>query len=76
MSAVENHVIVDITVSQEEIIKLYEGVKNASVVARDGRRIQFPANILRPFVTVSGVHGSFVIYFDQDMKYQGIDRLG
>lgn len=69
-------IIIDIHISSSEYLKLYEGIaQNVNVRSRDGRRIQFPATILRPFVTRSGVAGSFVIEFDQNMKFQNICRL-
>ena len=69
-------VIVDVHISSEELLKLYEGMaKNARIMARDGRYILFPAHILRPYVTRSGVHGTFAIYFDETMKFQRIIRL-
>jgi len=40
-----------------------------------GRRVRFPANILRPFVTLEGIQGRFIIRFDSDSRFQGIDRL-
>ena len=71
------HVIVDIKIDSDEYRKLYEGVaSNARVTARDGRKILFPARILQPFLTHSGIQGSFVIYFDEQNKFKGIDRLG
>lgn len=72
-----NSIVVDIHISADEFLKLYEGLaKDAHVTARDGRRVQFPAHILRPFVTRAGVQGSFVIQFDAAMKFSSIQRLG
>ena len=71
-----NEVIIDLHISADEFLKLYTGqAKNASALARDGRRVQFPAHILRQFVTYEGIHGSFVISFDQHMKFSSIRRL-
>jgi hypothetical protein len=69
-------VIFDLNVSPEQYQKWYGGAARAvQVTARDGRRIQFPAKILQPFVTHSGIRGTFAIYFDADNKYQDIKRL-
>lgn len=69
-------VVIDIRIDQEEYKKLYAGVANqATTRARDGRTIRFPAKILQPFLTHSGVQGSFVITFDASNKFVGIDRL-
>lgn len=69
-------IILDIAISSEEYLKLYQGVaKDVFATSRDGRRIRFPAQVLRPFVTRDGVVGSFCINFDQNNKFQTIDRL-
>lgn len=71
-----DHLVMDIHIAPEEYMKLYEGsAKNVNGVARNGKRVSFPANILRPYVTREGVHGVFAIYFDLAMKFKGIDRL-
>lgn len=70
------YMIVDIAISGEEFLRWYQGgAKVVSVVARDGRRVQFPASSLQPFVQHSGVHGTFAIYFDQHNKLQRVERL-
>ena len=43
--------------------------------ARDGRRVQFPANILKPFLLHSGIRGTFCIEFDAAGKFSGIRRV-
>jgi hypothetical protein len=67
---------VQLNISAAEFQRLYEGtVREVSVRSLDGRRVRFPANILRPFVTHSGISGTFCIRFDQDNRYLGIDRV-
>ena len=71
-----NQLIVDLAISSDEYVKLYQGA--ARVVhthSRDGRRVHFPANILVPFVEHNGVHGSFVIQFDSNNRFQQIQRI-
>ncbi len=69
-------ITIDIAISSEEYLKLYQGVaKDVFTVSRDGRRIRFPAQVLRPFVTREGIRGSFRIHFDQNNKFKAIDRL-
>lgn len=54
----------------------YEGgVKNVSVQAHDGRRVQFPASLLQRFLTHSGVAGVFEIEFDECNRYVSISRV-
>lgn len=69
-------VIVDLHIPAEEFLKHYEGVANVvDAVSRDGRRVNFPTNILQPFVTREGVQGSFVIRFDKNYKFHSIEPL-
>lgn len=71
-----SQVIVDIHISTDEYQKSYAGVaRDVLCFARDGRKVRFPAHILRGFVTHHGISGSFVIRFGKDNKFQGIDRL-
>lgn len=68
--------IVDLSISPEEYLKMYQGVASSvHAHARDGRSIRFPANILQQFVTRDGIRGSFQIIFDDNMKFQAIRRL-
>lgn len=70
------HLIVDIHIPADEFLRWYQGgAKVVNVVARDGRRVQFPADSLQPFVTHSGVHGTFAIHFDVNNKLQRVERL-
>lgn len=72
-----NAILLDLVITPEEFQRLYQGSAD-TVHARslDGRRIQFPANILRPFVTHLGIRGRFQILFDEQHRFQGIQRLG
>jgi hypothetical protein len=71
-----NKVVIDIRISNEAYLKQYQ-VPNCMVntASRDGRSIQFPASILKPFLLHSGINGSFVIYFDSAGKFQSISRF-
>ena len=70
------YVIVDLAISAQEYLKLYRGLAaDVYARARDGKRVRFPARVLQPFVTRDGVVGSFCIYFDQNRKFQSVDRL-
>lgn len=69
-------IIIDIVISSDEYLKHYR-MPGATVSSRsrDGRRVHFPAKILQPFVTHSGIAGSFEISFDQSGKFSAIKRL-
>ncbi|MCK2148998.1 DUF2835 domain-containing protein [Marinobacter alexandrii] len=69
-------IIVDISISPDEWIKLYQGVAtDVHTTARDGRSVRFPARILSRFYLRDGVRGSFRILFDSQGKFAGIERL-
>ncbi|OZG71215.1 hypothetical protein BTA51_21435 [Hahella sp. CCB-MM4] len=69
-------IIVDLNISADEYLKHYQRVASmVETVSRDGLRVQFPTGILQRFVTREGVHGTFVIYFDDNNKFQRIERL-
>lgn len=68
--------IVDISITSEEFIKLYQGrVRDAVVKARNGQVLRFPAEHLRPFLLHDGVHGSFKLSISAENKMLGLERL-
>lgn len=72
-----NAIVVDLVITPEEFQRLYQGsADTVHAYSLDGRKIQFPANILRPFVTHYGIRGRFQILFDEHRRFQGIERLG
>lgn len=77
MSQQERRVIyVPVTIDRQEYLKYYQGSAR-SVYGRDlqGRSVSFPANILQPFVTHTGIKGLFAIQFDEQGKFQSIERV-
>ena len=68
---------VSLSISRDEYMKWYQGAASA-VHATDtsGKKVRFPANILRPFITHTGIKGTFVIYFDDNNKFKDIRRIG
>lgn len=66
----------DISISPEQWIKLYQGVAtDVRTRARDGRSVCFPARILSRFYLRDGIHGSFQILFDDSGKFLSIERF-
>lgn len=66
-----------LNLSAEKYLSYYQGVARAvSVVSVDGRRVRFPAEHLRPYVGRDGVHGEFVLRFDDNNKFIGLERIG
>jgi len=70
------YLVVDLHISADQYQRWYQGgVRVVSAMARDGRRVQFPAASLQPFVDHSGVHGTFAIHFDDQNKLKSVERL-
>jgi len=70
-------IVVDLHIPAKEYQKMYAGLASSVyVVARDGRKIQFPASLLRKHVRVDGVSGTFEFLLDQNNKVQSFHRLG
>lgn len=64
-------------ISADDYLAYYQGVARDVVVrAEDGRRVQFPAGALQPFITHQGIHGRFELCFDANHKLVGLQRLG
>jgi len=69
-------ILVDLRISSEKYMMLYQGVaQNVYAQSLDGRSVQFPAKILQPFLLRDGINGRFRITFDNQGKYQGIEKL-
>ena len=65
-----------LNISQDVLLSYYEGAARYVVVtAMDGRTIQFPANILRRFVSGDGVRGIFEMEFDENNKFVDLRRI-
>lgn len=69
--------VINLRITAEEYLKLYSGAARSVVAtATTGQTVRFPANILRQFVTRDGIRGSFVIHFDNNNRFLGVERLG
>ena len=68
--------IVDLAITADEYLRLYEGsARDVLALARDGRRVRFPAHILRRFVTRDGIYGSFRIEFNADNSFRSVEKI-
>lgn len=71
-----HQILVSLTIDKNEFMRLYQGSARTVVTrATDGRTVRFPANILRPFLLHNGISGTFRITFNDEGKYQGIEKL-
>lgn len=65
----------DLNIDPQEMQRLYQGVTQAVAETDSGRRIQFPAMNLRPFITVNGVNGRFKLTYDDQGKLLSLSKL-
>lgn len=70
------YVILDLAISREECMKYYQGrAVQIAARSRDGRLVRLPASVMRRFMTLSGLHGSYTVYYDAQGQLVQIDRL-
>ncbi len=66
-----------ISISADDYLAYYKGYARQVIVdADDGRRIQFPASCLQPFVMRDGINGFFILRFDASNKFVGLEKIG
>jgi Protein of unknown function (DUF2835) len=71
-----NKIVVNLAISAQEYQLLYAGeVKDVLAQDVEGKRVRFPASILRPYVQHQGIHGQFAIEFDVNNRFKKITRL-
>jgi hypothetical protein len=64
-------------ISPQDYLDYYRGIVQSVVVrAVSGQRVQFPASLLRPFVTDAGIEGSFLLLCDENNKCIELRRVG
>ena len=71
------HLTVDIALGREQYLDLYRSyVRQVQALARNGQLVRFPVGVLVPYVTESGVHGTFRLHFDAGHRFRRIEYLG
>jgi len=66
----------DISLPADRYEALYTGaVKDVQVISREGVRVRFPGMILQKYLKHDGVHGTFVIEFDDANKFRAITKI-
>jgi hypothetical protein len=64
-------------VSPERYLAYYQGtVRYVQVEGPGGETLRFPASLLTPFVTPTGIHGDFVLTCGDDFRGARLQRLG
>jgi len=63
-------------ISYDTYLLVYQGhAEYIITTATDGRTVQFPAEVVKSFLTREGIHGFFEITFNQQNKFQSITKL-
>ncbi|QEP42455.1 DUF2835 family protein [Ectothiorhodospiraceae bacterium BW-2] len=65
----------NLSIDKDEMVKYYTGVRTVLAHSLDGRKVEFPANRLQPFIGHDGVHGLFRLVFDQNHKFVALERV-
>ena len=65
-----------LSLSAEKYLAFYTGeAKDVMVRSVDNKRIRFPANAIRSFLTHDGISGLFEIQFDENNKLIGVKQI-
>ena len=65
-----------LSISAAQYQHYYAGqVRNIQAQAFDGRQVRFPASALQPYLTHAGVHGEFVLEYDENNKFIALTQL-
>ena len=65
-----------LSISADDYVTYYQGVTRAvSILGDNGKRIEFPAEHLRQFVTHDGVHGNFELEFDDNNRFVALKKI-
>jgi len=67
----------DLVLDRETCLLYYSGqVPSILVECVDGRTVRFPVRLLRDFVNHAGVSGRFRLYYESDMRFHRLERIG
>ena len=62
---------------QQQIIRYYQGsASTVQVMSECGRKLQFPAMNLRPFMSQSGISGRFLLTVDASNRFINLQKIG
>jgi hypothetical protein len=69
-------ITVTLAINTQEFARLYRGhARDVICTAKDGRTVQFPANVLRQFLTHDGIYGEFEIFFSANNRFSRIEKI-
>ncbi|MEO7107938.1 MAG: DUF2835 family protein [Rhodoferax sp.] len=66
-----------IRLTAQEYLNYYRGTVSQVVASStSGATVQFPAALLKPFVTSGGIYGRFLLTCDDDHKNSQLKKIG
>jgi len=69
-------IIFHLAISAQAFLAVYKGhAKNISTLAIDGRRLEFSAEKIKPFLTRDGIYGTFEMELGEGHKFIAVRRL-
>ena len=69
-------VVFSLAITPEAYLQYYRGnARSVIVTSDDGRKIQFPANALQPYIKTDGINGRFRLIYDKNHKFIKLERL-
>ena len=66
---------INLHIKKSELVKYYTGINTVAAKSTDGRRVQFPVNILQKYITHDGIHGLFLLEYDEEFKFKNIQKM-
>lgn len=65
-----------LNIPAQEYLRYYRGqARQVVVTAANGQRIAFAAHHLRPFVSLEGVYGDFVLEIDNQNRFKSLRKI-
>jgi uncharacterized protein DUF2835 len=65
-----------LNISADQYLNYYRGItKRISVIATDGRRIEFPVQNIQPYLTKTGIQGLFEMRLSPENKFIAIKKI-
>lgn len=65
-----------LNLSYDQFLAVYQGqAKRVSVIADDGRRIEFPAGKIQSYLTKKGIQGYFEMTLTETNKFVSIQKI-
>lgn len=76
MTFMDNIFYIQLDISTTEFQHYYaKNINTVIATSHDGRKIQFPANILQPFVSHVGIQGVFKVIVGNNSKFKSISKI-